>query len=106
RGPGAPALDVVEKVSVQRLHLGTVQERLDPLVAAQSRVGEVGTAGEILDARHALLGPRDQDRTEGRGKDPVEKRAAPEGGETRPPACVRQLCGGRGRPATCRDGTL
>src|SRR5437879_9215677 len=39
--PDAPALDVLEKISVQRIHLGTVRERLDPLVAAPSRVGEV-----------------------------------------------------------------
>src|SRR5437879_9745875 len=35
--PGAPALDVLQKISVQRLHLGTVQERLDPLVAADRK---------------------------------------------------------------------
>src|SRR6266480_848694 len=81
--PGTPALDVLEQVSVQPLDLGTVLERLDGLVAAQPRMGEVAAAGEILDARYALLGPRDQNGAERRGKDPVEERAASEVGETR-----------------------
>src|SRR5947199_209878 len=74
--PGTPALDVLEQVSVQPLDLGTVLERLDGLVAAQPRMGEVAAAGEILDARYALLGPRDQNGAERRGKDPVEERPA------------------------------
>ena len=104
--PVPPALDVLEQVSVQRLDLGAVRERLDGLVAVEPRMGEVAAAGEILDARHALLGPRNQDRTERRGKDPVEERAAPEVGETRRQALARQLFGGRGRPAPHAHGAL
>src|SRR5437762_14096957 len=70
--PGTPALDVLEELAVERLDLRPVRERLDGLVAAQPRMGEVAAAGEILDARYALLGPRDQNVAERRGKDPVE----------------------------------
>src|SRR5207247_8844332 len=99
RDPGTPALDVLEQVAVQPLVLGTVLERLDGLVAAQPRMGEVAAAGEILDARYALLGPRDQNGAERRGKDPVEERAASEVGETRRQALARQPVGGRRRAA-------
>src|SRR5439155_907151 len=104
--PGTPALDVLEQVSVQPLDLGTVLERLDGLVAAQPRMGEVAAAGEILDARYALLGPRDQNGAERRGKDPVEERAASEVGETRRQALARQLFGGRRRAAPHAHGAL
>src|SRR3989441_12964098 len=51
--PGASALDILEEVAVERLDLDAVQERLDALLAAQPRMGEVAAAGEVLDTRHA-----------------------------------------------------
>src|SRR5207247_702973 len=62
--------------------------------------------GAILDARYALLGPRDQNGAERRGKDPVEERAASEVGETRRQALARQLFGGRRRAAPHAHGAL
>ena len=104
--PGASALDILEEVAVERLDLGAVQERLDALLAAQPRMGEVAAAGEVLDTRHALLGPRDQDGTERRGKDPIHERAAPEVGEARREAGADQLFRGRRRPAPRAHGAV
>src|SRR5213078_2910736 len=66
--PGTPALDVLEELALERLDLGPVRERLDALDPAQPRVGEIGAARQVLDARHALLGPRDEDGAKRRGK--------------------------------------
>ena len=104
--PAAPPLHEVEQLSVEPLDLRAVLDRLDARHAGEARVGKVAAAHEVLDARHALLRARDQDRAERRREDAVDERAAAEVRQPRLEALAHGRLDGRGRLAPDPDGAV
>ena len=104
--PAAPPLHEVEQLTVEPLDLRAVLDRLDARHAGEARVGKVAAAHEVLDARHALLRARDQDRAERRREDAVDERAAAEVRQPRLEALAHGRLDGRGRLAPDPDGAV
>ena len=94
--PRALVLEVLHQLAIEDLDVRAVLDRLDARRAEQPRAPRV-PPGQVLDERHALLRPRDEEGTEGRGEDAVQQRPLPEVGQARLQARARRVRRRRGR---------